>query len=87
MLKKFFAAVSIISLFAPMATYADHNTAHTISQLQAQIAALLGVLDIPAHGEKTVAIILGQTDRRKHAIELVQKYKNLEIRSKCRGFF
>ena len=40
MLKKFFAAVSIISLFAPMATYADHNTAHTISQLQAQIAAL-----------------------------------------------
>ncbi|HNX69342.1 MAG TPA: hypothetical protein PKI45_07635 [Candidatus Omnitrophota bacterium] len=44
----------------------------------AQVAAFLGVLELPAGGEKTVAIILGQTDSRKNAIELVQKYKNLE---------
>lgn len=43
-----------------------------------QIAAFVGVLEIPARGERTVAIILGQTDERKQAVQLVQKYKNIE---------
>lgn len=43
-----------------------------------QIAGFLGTLEIPARGEQTIAIILGQTDHRKEAIQLVQKYKNIE---------
>ncbi|HQB94449.1 MAG TPA: hypothetical protein PK997_04470, partial [Candidatus Omnitrophota bacterium] len=45
----------------------------------AQVAAFVGTLEVPARGERTVAIILGQTDHRKHAIQLVQKYKNMEM--------
>lgn len=45
----------------------------------AQIAAFLGDLEIPAHSEHTVAIVLGQTDNRKRAVQLVQKYKNLDM--------
>ncbi|OQA57277.1 MAG: N,N'-diacetylchitobiose phosphorylase [Candidatus Omnitrophica bacterium ADurb.Bin277] len=45
---------------------------------QAQIASFLGTLELPARGEQTVAIILGQTDQKKEAVRLVQKYKNLE---------
>lgn len=44
-----------------------------------QIAAMLGSLDVPARGERTVAIILGQTDQRKDAVRLVKKYKDLKI--------
>ncbi len=42
------------------------------------IAGFLGEVEIPAHGERTVAVILGETDNRKQARRLVQKYKNLE---------
>ncbi|MBU9889840.1 MAG: hypothetical protein KTQ49_08245 [Candidatus Omnitrophica bacterium] len=45
---------------------------------QGQIAGFLGNVEVPARGERTVAIILGQTEDRKRAVELVQKYKNLE---------
>ncbi len=45
---------------------------------QGQIAGFLGNLEIPARGERTVAIILGQTEDRKRAVQLVQKYKNIE---------
>lgn len=44
----------------------------------AQIAGMLGTLEIPAHGESTVAIILGQTDTKKQAIELIKKYTDIE---------
>jgi len=43
-----------------------------------QIAGFLGALEIPARGECTVAIVLGQTDNQKQAIQIVQKYKNIE---------
>lgn len=43
-----------------------------------QIASFLGNLEVPARGERTVAIILGQTEDRKRAVQLVQKYKNIE---------
>ncbi len=43
-----------------------------------QIAGFLATVEIPAHGECTVAIILGQTDDRKQALRIVQKYKNIE---------
>lgn len=45
---------------------------------EGQIAGFLGTVEIPAQGERTVAVILGQTDGRKHASQIVQKYKNIE---------
>jgi len=42
-----------------------------------QVAAFLGTLDIPAHGEATVAVVLGQADTRKEAVQLVEKYKDV----------
>jgi cyclic beta-1,2-glucan synthetase len=42
------------------------------------IAGFLGILELPAHGERTIAIILGQTDHRKHAAGLIRKYQRLE---------
>ena len=45
---------------------------------QRQIAAFLGTLQIPAHGESTIAVVLGQTDTRKQAVELVRKYKKID---------
>jgi cyclic beta-1,2-glucan synthetase len=42
------------------------------------IAGFLGTLEIAAHGECTVAIILGQTDDMKQAIPLIQKYRSVE---------
>ncbi|MBN1688999.1 MAG: hypothetical protein JW893_07860 [Candidatus Omnitrophica bacterium] len=44
----------------------------------AQIAGFVGTLEIPANGEASVAIIMGQADERKEALKLVQKYKNME---------
>ncbi len=44
----------------------------------AQIAGFVGTVEIPAKGECTVAIVLGQAEKHKQAVELVQKYKNLE---------
>jgi cyclic beta-1,2-glucan synthetase len=40
------------------------------------IAALLTTLEIPAHGDCTVAIVLGQADNRKQAETLIRKYRN-----------
>ncbi len=45
---------------------------------EAQIASFLGNLEIPARGEKTIAIVLGQTDERKEAISLARKYKDVD---------
>ena len=50
----------------------------TQSTDEGQIAGFLGNLEVPARGERTVAIILGQTEDRKKAMQLVQKYKNIE---------
>lgn len=47
-----------------------------------QIASFLGTVELPAHGERTVAIILGETDKQREAIPLVEKYKNIEITRK-----
>ncbi|MFH0985223.1 MAG: hypothetical protein V1882_06770, partial [Candidatus Omnitrophota bacterium] len=43
-----------------------------------QIAGFVGTVEIPARGEVTVAIVLGQAEDHKSAVALVQKYKNLE---------
>ncbi|HRZ86290.1 MAG TPA: hypothetical protein P5287_00595, partial [bacterium] len=43
-----------------------------------QAAGLAATVEIPAHGEHTVAIVMGQTDRKKDAERLVQKYKSLD---------
>lgn len=43
-----------------------------------QIAGFLANMEIPAHGECTVAVILGQADDRKQASRIVQKYKNID---------
>ena len=46
------------------------------------IASFLGTLEIPAHGERTVAIILGQADNKKEAERIVRKYKDIETAKK-----
>lgn len=43
-----------------------------------QIASLLGTVELPAKEERTIAIILGQTDKRPDAVRLVKKYKDIE---------
>ncbi|MBU1862804.1 MAG: hypothetical protein KKH94_03965 [Candidatus Omnitrophica bacterium] len=43
-----------------------------------QIAAFLGTLNIPANSERTVAIILGQTDKLKEAKAVVKKYRTVK---------
>ena len=42
-----------------------------------QIASFLGEVKIPARGEYTVAVVLGQADDRKEANRLIQKYKDI----------
>ena len=42
------------------------------------IAGFLGTLEIAARGECTVAVILGQTDDKKQAIRLIQKYRSVD---------
>ena len=42
------------------------------------IASFVGYVDIPAGGESTMAIIMGQTDDKKQAEQLVRKYKKIE---------
>ncbi|MBI5124529.1 MAG: hypothetical protein HZA72_03835, partial [Candidatus Omnitrophica bacterium] len=42
------------------------------------IASFLSTLEIPARGEKTVAIILGQADNKRIAGKIVEKYKNID---------
>jgi len=51
-----------------------------------QIAGFVGTVEIPARGECTVAIVLGQAEDHKSAVALVQKYKNLEtVRKELEG--
>jgi cyclic beta-1,2-glucan synthetase len=47
-----------------------------------QIAGFLGTVQIPACGETQVVIFLGQTDYRKQAVALIQKYKNVHAARK-----
>jgi cyclic beta-1,2-glucan synthetase len=42
------------------------------------IAAFLTTLDIPAHGEYTVGVLLGQADDRTQAEAVIRKYQNPE---------
>ncbi|MFC1808756.1 GH36-type glycosyl hydrolase domain-containing protein [Candidatus Omnitrophota bacterium] len=42
-----------------------------------QVASFTGTLEIPAKGEGTVAIVMGQTDAKKDAVALVEKYKDV----------
>ncbi|MDO8525146.1 MAG: hypothetical protein Q7S07_01490, partial [Candidatus Omnitrophota bacterium] len=42
-----------------------------------QIASFQGEVKIPAGGEYTLAVILGQSDDRKEADKLIKKYKNI----------
>ncbi|MCC6581944.1 MAG: hypothetical protein IT440_16055, partial [Phycisphaeraceae bacterium] len=49
---------------------------------RAQIAAFLGTVEVPARGETTVAIVLGQADTAQEATSIVQKYKNLDAAAK-----
>lgn len=51
---------------------------HTQLTDNMQIAGFLGTVEIPARGECSIAIVMGQTDDRKQALQIVQKYKNIE---------
>ena len=42
-----------------------------------QVAAFLGGIEIPANGESTIAVVLGQADTRKQAVRIVEKYKDI----------
>jgi cyclic beta-1,2-glucan synthetase len=42
------------------------------------VAGLLTTLDVPAYGEKTVVVVLGQTDNRQQAEAIVRKYRDPE---------
>ncbi|MBI4372100.1 MAG: hypothetical protein HY585_00025 [Candidatus Omnitrophica bacterium] len=42
------------------------------------IAGFLGTLEIPAGGEATVSVILGQAENFKEAVRMVKKYKSVE---------
>ncbi|MFA5256183.1 MAG: hypothetical protein WC419_05775, partial [Candidatus Omnitrophota bacterium] len=44
-----------------------------------QVAAFIGTLNIAAGEDTTVAIVLGQADTRKKAVQLVEKYKEITI--------
>ncbi|MBN2453133.1 MAG: hypothetical protein JXB40_02575 [Candidatus Omnitrophica bacterium] len=43
----------------------------------AQIAGMLGTMDIPAHGENKIVIILGQADDKKKAVGIINKYRDV----------
>jgi cyclic beta-1,2-glucan synthetase len=42
------------------------------------IAGFLGTLELPAHGERTIVIVLGQADDRTQAAGIIRKYKSVE---------
>lgn len=42
------------------------------------IAGFLGTLEIPPQGERTVVVLLGQTDSKKKAGTIIRKYKTVE---------
>jgi cyclic beta-1,2-glucan synthetase len=60
--------------------YMVENDAPDMTQLtdDGQIAGFVGTVEIPARGECTVAVVLGQAEDHKKAVALVQKYKNLD---------
>jgi cyclic beta-1,2-glucan synthetase len=60
--------------------YMVENDAPDMTQLtdDGQIAGFVGTVEIPARGECTVAMVLGQAENHKTAVSLVQKYKNLD---------
>ncbi len=47
-----------------------------------QAAAFLGEVSIPAGGESTVVVILGQSDEKKEGERLVKKYKDVAVARK-----
>jgi len=47
------------------------------------IAALLATLEIPAHGEHTVVVILGQADDRKEAEAVIGRYQDVGAARSC----
>jgi cyclic beta-1,2-glucan synthetase len=42
------------------------------------IAAMLTTLNVPAHGERTVVVVLGQADDRARAEAVIRKYQDLD---------
>lgn len=44
-----------------------------------QIAAFVGTLSIPAGQEQTIVVVMGQTDEKRQAEELVRKYKDVDV--------
>ncbi|MFA6320966.1 MAG: hypothetical protein WCY36_03825 [Candidatus Omnitrophota bacterium] len=44
---------------------------------ESQVASFLGEAQIPAHGEYTVAVVMGQSDDRKEADKIIKKYKDV----------
>jgi cyclic beta-1,2-glucan synthetase len=60
--------------------FAEHGTSDVTAQTDSQqIAGMAATMEIPAHQERTVAIIMGQTDRKQDADRLVRKYKSLDV--------
>lgn len=43
------------------------------------VAAFLGSIEVPAQGEQTIAVVLGQTDNRSMAEALIRKYKSVDV--------
>ena len=43
------------------------------------VASFLGTIEIPAHEERAVAIVLGQAENKKQAAAIARKYKDPEI--------
>ncbi|MDD5427843.1 MAG: hypothetical protein PHI58_01220 [Candidatus Omnitrophica bacterium] len=43
-----------------------------------QVAAFLEEVTIPAHGEHTMSVVMGQCDDRKEADKIIRKYKNVD---------
>jgi cyclic beta-1,2-glucan synthetase len=42
------------------------------------IVGLLGSVEVPAHGEKTVVVLLGQTDTQKMGADIIRKFNTVE---------
>ncbi|MDD3906301.1 MAG: hypothetical protein PHS46_07245 [Candidatus Omnitrophica bacterium] len=47
-----------------------------------QVAAFMGTIDVPAGGQTTIAVVMGQSDDRKEGERLVLKYKDVEAAKK-----
>lgn len=51
---------------------------NTVRPDQSNVAAFLGTVEVPANGESMVAVILGQTDTKPQARQLVANYKSID---------